>query len=170
MDIRKITHLAMLISLAVVLNIIESTIPIFNNMLPGVKLGLANAIIIVVIYLYTSTDALYVSLGRVFIVGLIRTGLLGIGFFLSLTGAIFSTIIMYLAKRYTQLSIIGVSILGAIFHSLGQVLMAMLLLKTISLIFYLPYLLLLAIPTGIIVGLMAKNILSLMDKKIALER
>jgi heptaprenyl diphosphate synthase len=164
-EIRKLTTLAMLISLAVVLNIIESTIPFVSSMIPGVKLGLANTIVIIVIYTYSFSDAMYVSVGRVFLVGLIRTGLFGVSFFLSLSGAILSTIAMYLAKKYTKLSIVGVSILGALYHSAGQVLMAILLLKTTNIIFYLPYILLFAIPTGIVVGTIARTVLPLIERK-----
>jgi heptaprenyl diphosphate synthase len=161
MKTKKLTMISMLLALSVVLNIIEGTIPLISNMIPGVKLGLANIVVLFAIYIFSFKEALYISIGRVFLVGLIRTGLFGMTFFFSLSGALLSTITMYLAKRYTKLSIIGVSVIGAITHSIGQILIAIIMLKTINVIFYLPYILLLSIPTGIIVGMIAKNVLSL---------
>lgn len=168
MNTKKITMLSMLLALSVVLNIVEGTIPFISNMIPGVKLGLANIVVLFTIYLFTFKEVLYISIGRVFLVGLIRTGLFGITFFFSLSGAILSAITMYLAKKYTKLSIIGVSVIGAITHSVGQILIAIIMLHTINVIFYLPYILFLSIPTGIVIGIITNNVLSVyqVNKKI----
>ena len=83
MNIKKTSRLAMLTALSIVIGIIESYIPIFANIVPGLKLGLSNVIIILVLYNYNFKDALSVSLIRVFIIGLIRTGLFTIPFFFS---------------------------------------------------------------------------------------
>ena len=98
-----------------------------------------------------------ISLVRVFIVSLVRTGF-GFNFFFSLSGAIFSIIAMTLARK-TKLSIIGISVIGSISHSIGQVLIGMFLLNNSNVIYYLPYLLLFSIPTGIIIGIVAKKLL-----------
>jgi heptaprenyl diphosphate synthase len=160
MEIKKISNLSMLLALSIVFSIIESFIPIIGGIIPGVKLGLANTVIIFVIYMYSFKDALFISILRVFLVGLLRTGLFNITFFFSLAGAFLSIIVMYLMKKYTKLSVVGVSVMGALFHSIGQVLMGMIILKTTSLIYYLPYILLFSIPTGIIVGMVSKTVLS----------
>lgn len=159
MEMKKFTRLSLLLALSVVLNIIESTIPIFNGVLPGLKLGLANIVILFVLYEYGFKDAIYVSLIRVFLVGIIRTGLFSVSFFFSLGGAILSIIMMILVKRITKLSIIGVSIVGSFFHSLGQILVACLLVNISSMLYYLPLFLLFSIPTGIITGIIAKKLL-----------
>ncbi|MGI6324491.1 MAG: Gx transporter family protein [Bacilli bacterium] len=164
METRKITTLSMLLALAVTLNIMESMIPLLANMIPGVKLGLANMVTIFVIYMYQFNDAISLSIGRVLIVGILRTGLLSITFFFSLAGAILSTIAMYLVKRYTSLSIVGVSIVGAVTHCLGQILVAIIILRTINVIYYLPILLLLSIPMGIVTGMTVKQVLRFYDK------
>lgn len=155
MGIKKFTRLSMLLALSVVLNIIESFIPIFNGSIPGLKLGLANVIVLIVLYLYSFKDAIYISILRVFIVGILRTGLFSMTFFFSLGGAILSVLIMWLTKK-TKLSIIGVSILGSISHSIGQVLIAVILIKNVYVIYYTPWLLLFAIPTGILTGVISK--------------
>jgi heptaprenyl diphosphate synthase len=164
MELRKLTNLSMLLALSVVLNLFESMIPILGNIIPGSKLGLANVVILFIIYVYGFKDALYVSLMRVLLVGILRTGLFNIIFFFSLSGAIFSMIAMFLAHRFTKLSIVGVSILGAIFHSIGQIAVAIISLNTPNIIFYLPYLLLLSVPTGIIIGMIARQVLTFYQK------
>lgn len=159
MDLKKVIRLSMLISLSVVISIIESYIPILNNIVPGLRLGFSNIIILFVLYKYSFKDSLYVSIVRVILVGLLRTGLFSISFFFSLSGAIFSIIFMYLVKKIKLFSIIGVSIVGSISHSIGQILIAIFLLKNENIVYYLPYLLIFSIPTGIITGLITKKIL-----------
>ena len=99
MELKKIIRMSMLISLSVVISIIESYIPIFNNMIPGLRLGLSNIIIIFVLYKYSFKDSMYVSIVRVILVGLLRTGLFSISFFFSLFGAFFSLISMIITKK-----------------------------------------------------------------------
>jgi heptaprenyl diphosphate synthase len=164
MEMKKLVRLSMLLSLSVALNIFESFIPILGNIIPGSKLGLANIVTLFVIYLYGFKDAIFVSLMRVLLVGIIRTGLFNITFFFSLGGAILSVIAMYLSYKFTKLSVVGISIIGSIFHSIGQILIAILILKMPQMVYYLPYLLLLSIPTGIIIGMISKRVISFYKK------
>lgn len=159
MNLKKTIRLSMLISLSVVISIIESYIPIFNNIVPGLRLGLSNIIILFVLYKYSFKDSMYVSIVRVLLVGLLRTGLFSVSFFFSLSGAVLSIICMYLAKKIKLLSVVGVSVIGSVSHSIGQILIAILILKNDSIIYYLPYLLIFSIPTGIITGLITKKVL-----------
>ena len=161
---KKFTRLTMLLALSVVLNIIESFIPLFNGNIPGLKLGLANIIILIILYMFSFKDALYVSLLRIILVGILRTGLFSMTFFFSLVGAFLSLCSMLIAKK-TKLSIIGVSIVGSIFHSIGQILVAILILKNMYIIYYVPWLLLFSIPTGILVGFTSKTILNNLDNR-----
>lgn len=158
METKKFTRLSMLLSFSIVLGLIENFIPIFNGIIPGLKIGLANTIIIIILYSYSFKDALYVSMIRVFIISLLVTGLFNITFYFSLVGATFSVIMMSLFKR-TKLSIIGVSIIGSLSHSIGQILVAIIFLKNTNLIYYLPWLLIFSIPTGIIIGIISKELL-----------
>mgnify|MGYP004533595337 FL=1 len=161
---KKFTRLTMLLALSVVLNIIESFIPLFNGNIPGLKLGLANIIILIVLYMFSFKDALYVSLLRILLVGILRTGLFSMTFFFSLGGALLSLCSMFIAKK-TKLSIIGVSIIGSIFHSIGQILVAILIIKNTYIIYYVPWLLLFSIPTGILVGFTSKAILNNLETR-----
>lgn len=148
----------MLLALAVVLNIIETVIPFFNGYIPGLKLGLANTIILFVLYMYSFKEALYISILRVFLVGILRTGLFSIAFFFSLGGAILSIVMMALFKRMSKLSVVGISIIGSVFHSIGQILVAIVIIDTTKMIYYLPWLLAISVPTGILVGLVTKEL------------
>lgn len=157
MKTRDITKIAILTSICVVISILESLFTFIGDIVPGLKLGLANIVIIFTLYEYDFKTAFLVSIIRVLIVALLRTGF-GINFFFSLSGAIFSITFMYIFKK-TRLSIIGVSIIGSVFHSIGQVLVGMLLLDNYNVIYYLPYLLLFSIPTGIVIGIISKKMI-----------
>jgi len=159
MGIKKITELSMLLALSVVLNMVENAVPIFNGLMPGVKLGMANTVILFVIYAYGFKEGIYVSILRVVIVGILFSGLFSPMFLFSISGAIISMMFMFVFKKIAKLSIIGVSIMGSIGHSIGQILMAIVILKTISIIYYLPWLILFAIPTGIVIGTLSKQLL-----------
>ena len=159
MDTKKIINISMLLAISVVLSIIESFIPIFNGIFVGIKLGLANIVILFVLYTYSFKDAILVSILRVIIVGILRTGLFSITFFFSLSGALLSIIAMTLVKK-TKLSIIGVSIIGSVFHIIGQIIIAIIMLNTVNLIYYLPYFLIFSCITGLIIGIISKEIVN----------
>jgi heptaprenyl diphosphate synthase len=159
MSIRKLTRISMLLALSVVLSIIESMLPVVSNLSPGMKLGLANTVIVFAIYLFSFKDALYISILRVVLVGILRTGLFNINFFFSIAGALLSIVSMYLSKKYTKLSVTGVSVIGAITHSIGQIIIAIIFLDNANVVYYLPYLLLVSIPAGIIVGMSANQVI-----------
>lgn len=159
MEMKKYTRLSLLLALSVVLNLIEVIIPIFNGVIPGLKLGLANIVILFVLYEYSFKEAIYVSILRVFLVGILRTGLFSVSFFFSLGGALLSIIMMTIVKKTTKLSEVGVSTVGSFFHSLGQIIIACFLVNMKAMMYYLPLLLLFSIPTGIITGLISKELI-----------
>lgn len=165
MELKKFVRLSLLLSLSVVFNIIESFIPIVNGSIPGLKIGFANIITIFVLYFYSFKDALLVSILRVFLVGILRTGVFSVTFFFSLSGAILSVIVMALFKKCTRLSIIGISILGSISHSIGQILIAIFFVQNTNIIYYLPWILLFAIPSGILVGFLGKELVAKFPKE-----
>ena len=163
---KKYMRLVMLLSMSIVLSIMESFIPLFNGFIPGLKLGLANIIILIVLYKYEVNDVFFVSILRVFIVGIMRTGLFSVNFFFSLSGALLSCLSMCLVKK-TKLSMLGVSVVGSIFHSVGQVLIAILFLKNSNMIYYLPLLILFSIPTGLFIGCVSKILLNELEDKVS---
>ncbi len=159
METKKFIRLSMLLAISIILNLIENLFPFLNGTIPGVKIGLANIIIIYVLFTNSFMDALYVSILRVIIVGLLRTGLFSITFIFSLIGAIISLLSMALFKKITKLSIVGISIIGSVFHSLGQIICSIILLNNIHMIYYFPFILLVSIPTGIVVGIISKTLI-----------
>ena len=158
MKVQKMALLGVLTAGAIVIAILESFIPSIG--IPGVKLGLANIVILVILYELGILEAIIVNLLRVIVVGLVRGTFLGMGFFMSLTGAVFSLGIMilfyFLIKKF---SIIGVSVIGSIFHVTGQILIAMIYLGTAYIVLYLPIIGLTAIATGIFVGIVSQLII-----------
>ena len=166
---KKFTRLSMLLALSVALNIIEASLPLFNGYIPGLRLGLANIVTLFIIYKFNLKDAFYVGILRVFLVGILRTGLFSTTFFFSLSGVLLSIVCMYLSKNLFKLSIIGVSIVGSIAHSVGQVITSIILLQMTSMIYYLPWLLLFSIPTGILVGIICKQLVKFYDEVLSFE-
>lgn len=145
--------LALFVAIAAVLHIVESWIPI-PIPVPGAKLGLANIVAVMVIYRYTVKDAFYVTVLRVLLGSLLGGVFIGPSFAMSFCGAITSTAAMAYSykKWHKKLSIVGISVIGAATHNIGQIIMASIIVVNVGMIWYLPYLLLLAVPTGIATG------------------
>ena len=158
MKVQKMALLGVLTAGAIVIAILESFIPSVG--IPGVKLGLANIVILIILYELGIVEAIVVNLLRVLVVGLVRGTFLSMGFLMSLTGAVLSLGIMILFYLLIKkFSIIGVSVIGSIFHVTGQILIAMLFLGTAYIFMYLPIIAISAIITGVFVGIVAKLII-----------
>ena len=158
MKVQKMALLGILTAGAIVIAILESFIPSIG--IPGVKLGLANIVILVILYELGIVEAIIVNILRVIVVGLVRGTFLGMGFLMSLTGAAFSLGIMILFySLIKKFSVIGVSVIGSVFHVGGQILIAMLYLGTAYIVLYLPIIAISAIITGVFVGVIARLII-----------
>ena len=158
MKVQKIALLGVLLASTIVIAIAESFIPSFT--IPGIKLGFANIIILVTLYEVGILEAIFINLVRVLVVSLVRGSFLSMGFFMSLTGAFLSLGVMILLKVVIKkFSIIGVSVVGALFHVFGQILIAMLYMSSVYVVFYLPIIAASAVVTGIIVGFVARAII-----------
>ena len=151
--------LGVLTAAAIVIAILESFIPSVG--IPGVKLGLANIVILIILYELGIWEAAVVNLLRVLVVSLVRGTFLSMGFLMSLTGCVFSLGIMILFYLLIKkFSIIGVSVIGSVFHVLGQILIAMIFLGSAYIFLYLPVIAVSAIITGVFVGVVAKLIIN----------
>ena len=146
---KKLAYLALLTAAAMILSYIESLLPSVG--IPGVKLGLANIAVMFCVYRFRLREAAAVSLIRVFSVALLF-GSLG-ALFYSAAGAALSLAVMALLRKSGRFSCVGVSVAGGVAHNAGQILMAMLLLETRTLIGYLPVLCIAGTAGGILVGL-----------------
>lgn len=150
--------LGVLTAAAIVIAILESFIPSVG--IPGVKLGLANIVILIILYELGIWEAAVVNLLRVLVVSLVRGTFLSMGFLMSLTGCVLSLGIMILFYLLIKkFSIIGVSVIGSLFHVLGQILIAMIFLGSAYIFLYLPVIAISAIITGVFVGIVAKLII-----------
>ena len=158
MNTHKIALLGVLTAGTIVIAILESFIPSIG--IPGVKLGLANIMILIVLFELGIMEAICINLARVLLVGILRGTFLTMGFLMSLSGAIFSLGIMILFYLLIKkFSIIGVSVIGSLFHIFGQILVALLFLKTPYILFYLPIISISAIITGVFVGIIAQLVI-----------
>ena len=159
MKVQKMALLGVLTAAAIVIAILESFIPSVG--IPGVKLGLANIVILIILYELGIWEAVVVNLLRVLVVSLVRGTFLSMGFLMSLTGAAISLGIMILFYLLIKkFSIIGVSVIGSLFHVLGQILIAMIFLGSAYIFLYLPVIAISAIITGVFVGIVAKLIIN----------
>ncbi|MCM0648474.1 Gx transporter family protein [Clostridium swellfunianum] len=155
---QKLTFIAVLVAQALILYLIERMLPI-PFIAPGAKLGLSNIITVVCLYLFNLKDAFTVIVLRIILSTLFGGSLSS--FLYSISGGLLSLISMYFIKRIGRdnISIIGVSITGAFFHNLGQILMAAAVIRNINIIVYLPILSAAGIGTGFFVGITARYLM-----------
>lgn len=165
--LRKLVFLAILVAASVVLSIVESLVSTTLFLIPGVKLGLANIITLVLLYIYSDKEALIVVIIRIFLVGLIYSGLFQPTFWMSLSGGLFAFFTMVLIKKIPKLSIISVSVAGALMHMTGQIIVAIIVLNTETLIYYLPYMMLISVPTGLFTGMVSKRLTVIFKTQLA---
>lgn len=160
---KKIARLAIFLALGIVLNIIESLIPL-PIAIPGIRLGLANTMGLIVLYFYSPKD--YIILGglRVFFVGLLRTGLGSVGFLLSLSGWLISSLVTLLLYFFKKSSIYSLSVISAMFHQVGQIVMVVIIYQLPSMVNYLPVLLITGCVSGFLVAFISKKILELLNR------
>lgn len=148
--------MAMMIALAMIFSYVETMIPI-NFGIPGVKLGLANLVIVAAIYLFGGKQAFLISIVRIFLSGFMFGNLASIMY--SLAGGLLSLAVMLLLKKTDKLSILAVSVMGGICHNIGQLIVAMLVVENLKLIFYIPVLLISGFLTGLLIGIVCRVIL-----------
>lgn len=155
---KRFILLALMVSQALILSIVESWIPL-PVAIYGIKLGLANIITIMVIIFFGFKEALLVVTIRCILSAIFAGG--PIVFLFSIAGGLLSTVVMSLLyKRLSKyFSIIGVSIAGAVTHNIGQIIMACIVMRELSVLSYLPFLLISGIIMGCFVGL-CSNFLS----------
>ena len=146
----------LLAALALIFSYIEVLFPVSTSV-PGVKLGIANIVIIIALYYMDGRYALAINLVRVFIAGLLFSGVFGILY--SLAGALLSLGTMVVLKRTGLFSITGVSLAGGVMHNLGQMLVAAVVVGNIKVFVYFPVLIISGVISGAIIGILAHLIL-----------
>lgn len=160
-NIKHICTLALMIALAFAFSYLESLIP-FNFGIPGIKLGIANLVVIAALYTMNVKDALFISVIRILLSGLTFSGPFAMIY--SLIGGLLSFLAMLVAKKSNKLSPIGVSALGGSIHNFGQILVAAVVMRTYRIIYYFPILILIGLVTGIVNGIIADIIIKRIAK------
>lgn len=148
-------------ALALIFSYVELLIPV-NFGIPGAKLGLVNLVIVIVLYKTDWKEALLLSVVRIILAGFLFGNLFGILY--SLAGGILSLAVMALLKRTGAFSVIGVSMAGGVSHNVGQLIMAMLVVETYAVGYYLPVLLIAGLITGTVIGIAGREMLKRLDR------
>jgi heptaprenyl diphosphate synthase len=149
------------VALAFILSYIESLFPV-PVPIPGIKLGLANLVVLTALYSMGVKEAFVLSVIRIFLVGFTFGNPSTMLF--SLAGGLLSWFLMSLFKYSRLFSLAGVSIIGGISHNIGQIVMAMFIVENINIIYYLPFLLISGVATGMIIGILGAMIVKRMKK------
>ena len=148
---KKTAFLGLCTALALVLAYVESLLPPLNAAIPGIKMGLPNIVIIFMLYRYGVKEAAVVSFVRVVAVVLLFGNMMGFAY--SMAGAVLSLLGMLLLKKLDFLSVVGVSVAGGVLHNVGQIMMAMFLLGTAELGYYLVVLAVTGTVSGVLIGI-----------------
>ena len=155
-ELQRITRIALLTALSLILFILEGFLPL-PLPVPGAKLGLAAIVTLIALYLLPARDAALMLTLRIILASVFGGGLAPMIY--SLAGGAASFAAMVLLKRYTQLSIVGISAAGGFLHNMAQLLVAAAVLETTALFVYAPVLGIVGIFTGILIGITARGIL-----------
>ena len=162
---QRVAVSGLLTSLMLVLGLIERQFPL-TAAIPGIKLGLANLVVVVALYLLNARQALMISVVRILLVSFTFGNMAALLY--SITGGLLSFAVMVLCRRIKGLSTMSVSVAGGISHNIGQILVAVFVVKNLNLLFYLPVLMIAGIITGLLIGLVAGLIIPSVRKALQL--
>lgn len=161
----KTAYLGVFAALAIIFGYVESLIP-FHIGIPGVKLGLANIITVVMLYKMGTKEAGIITVIRVVVVGFLFSNAFSIIY--SLAGCFLSLLSMHFLKKKDYFSIYGICMVGGVAHNVGQIAMAAMIMETESIWYYMPALLISGVITGLIIGIVSNEMLKrIKDLKIS---
>lgn len=166
METRKISQMGLLIALAMILSYVESRIPAFVA-IPGIKMGLANIVIVFALYRLGFKEALMVSALRVVLASLLFGSVLSMAY--SAAGAALSLLGMVLLKKSRLFGTVAVSVTGGVLHNLGQIITACLILETNAIAYYIPFLIISGVVTGVVIGLASALVIRRLDPNRSVE-
>lgn len=160
--IKRITFLALCTSVALLLSYVEMLVPPIFTGIPGIKMGLPNIAIMLLLYRVGAKEAIAVSFIRIVMTSILFGNITM--FWYSLAGAVCSLAVMILLKKLDFLSTVGVSVAGALMHNVGQIIVAMLLMHTSAIGYYLIVLSITGTISGIFVGLCGALVIKRLSK------
>lgn len=148
---RKTAYYGVFVALAFVFSYIEVLIP-FSIGIYGVKLGLANIVVLTALYIMGVKESLIISLVRILLVGFTFGNMSMLLY--SLAGGLLSWLVMYICKTSKLFSVVGVSVAGGVTHNIGQILVAIIIMDNVNLLYYMPVLLIAGTITGVLIGIL----------------
>ena len=152
----RVAYFGVFTALALMFSYIETMIPIQFGV-PGIKLGLANIMIVIMLYKSSAKEALLLSIVRIMLSGFLFGNISSILY--SIAGGVLSLGIMTLLKKQGGFSVIGVSVAGGVSHNVGQLIVAMLVVETYQVGYYFPVLLVAGVLTGLGIGVASQEVL-----------
>jgi len=167
MNGKTIARYGLLIALALILSYAEAQIPAFFAV-PGMKLGLTNLVVLLALYLMGSGSAVTINIIRIVLVALLFGN--GMSLAYSAAGGLLSGGVMILLKKTGRFSVVTVSIAGGVMHNVGQILVAMVLLNTSSLAWYLLILWFTGIASGAVIGILGGLLCGRLEKYAGQEK
>lgn len=159
---KKIAFCSLLTALALIFGFLEHLVSL-DYIAPGIKLGLANSIVLILIYLKQYNSAILVNLTRILLSTLLFSGPIAALF--AVSGASISMFASFLLLKAKHLSVVGISIVGAVCHNLGQILVAFFVMGTASVLYYIPVLSLCGAVSGLLTGTVTNLILKHLKKQ-----
>ena len=157
----RVAYFGVFTALALIFSYVETLIPI-NFGIPGIKLGLANLIIIIALYKMSVKEAYALSVVRIVLAGFMFGNLFSIIY--SLAGGLLSLSVMALLRKTDKFSLFGISMAGGVFHNVGQLIVAILVMENLNIAYYMPVLLISGLITGFVIGLVAGEMLKRLTK------
>lgn len=152
----RVAYFGVFTALALMFSYIETMIPIQFG-IPGIKLGFANIMIVIMLYKSSAKEALLLSIVRIMLSGFLFGNLSSILY--SIAGGVLSLGIMTLLKKQGGFSVIGVSVAGGVSHNVGQLIVAILVVETYQVGYYFPVLLVAGVLTGLGIGVVSQEVL-----------
>ncbi len=159
---KKLTVLALFSAVAIVFSYIEAILPPIWSAVPGIKVGLANIVTVTLLYKFSFKEAVAVAFIRITAIALLFGNVMTLMY--SISGLIFSIIIMTILKKTNLFSTIGVSIAGGVFHNLGQIIVAMIVLQTKEIGYYMIVLAVTGTIAGVLIGIAGNLMLKYSNK------
>ena len=163
---KKTAYLGVMLALALICSYVEVLIPVPIG-IPGIKLGLANIVIVFAMYSLGIKEAFLLSVMRVTISGFMFGNVISIAY--SLAGGLLSLLVMFLLKKTDKLSCISVSIAGGIFHNIGQMIIATILVDNYYVLYYVPVLMVAGFITGACIGVVAQEVFLRIGKQMRVK-
>jgi heptaprenyl diphosphate synthase len=163
---KRTAFCGLMLALALIASYVESLIPM-PIPIPGIKLGVANSIVLILLYMTDIKTSWMVSLSRVVLMGFLFGSMSSILY--SLSGAVLSLLIMIWVKKRNCFTMTGVSVTGGVSHNIGQLIMAFLVLESDAVWYYLPVLMVSGVITGSVIGILGKEIFKRMPNRQGME-